>query len=104
MQQLIVEVVYNSSRASFISVYLHLFNDLLLISTKKDQRFTVVDHAPFPEHVHLEPLKTNVLGLPSNSILLRLSQSQSGQPTAIILLPNTRSDKQAWMKALSSER
>ncbi|XP_074501206.1 rho guanine nucleotide exchange factor 19 [Sebastes fasciatus] len=102
MRQLTVETSYNS-RVSSISVYLHLFSDLLIISSKKAQRFIVVDHAEFPGHVHVERLNTAVLGLPSDSFLLHLSQSHSGQPTAMILVAHTRSDKEAWMKALSSQ-
>ncbi|XP_051270391.1 rho guanine nucleotide exchange factor 19 [Dicentrarchus labrax] len=102
VRQLTAEVTY-SSRVPFISVYLHLFNDLLIISSKKDQRFTVVDYAEFPTHVHLEHLKTEVLGVPPDSFLLHLSQSQTGHPTAMILVTHTRSDKEAWMTALSSK-
>ncbi|XP_019118515.2 rho guanine nucleotide exchange factor 19 [Larimichthys crocea] len=103
VRQLIVEAAY-SPRVSFISIYLHLFNNLLIISTKKDQKFTVVEYAEFPTHVHLEHLKTEVLGLPPDSFLLRLSQSQTGQPTAMILVTHTRSDKEAWVEALSSKQ
>ncbi|XP_041639909.1 rho guanine nucleotide exchange factor 19 [Cheilinus undulatus] len=102
MRQLTVDAAY-SSRISFINVYLHLFNDLLIISSKKDQRFTVLDHANFPTHVHLEPLKAEVLGLPADSFLLHLSQSRTGQPTAMILVTNTRSEKETWMRLLSKK-
>ncbi|AWP02666.1 putative rho guanine nucleotide exchange factor 19-like [Scophthalmus maximus] len=85
MKQLMVEGTY-SSRPSFIGVYLHLFNDLLIISLKKDQRFIVEDHAEFPTHVRIENLKTEVLSLPPESFLLHLSQSQTGHPTAMILV------------------
>lgn len=56
----------------------------------RDQRFTVVDYAKFPTCVHLEHLKTEVLGLPPDSFLLHLSQCHTGQSTAMILVPNTR--------------
>ncbi|KAG7244694.1 hypothetical protein INR49_029713 [Caranx melampygus] len=100
MRQLTVRGTY-SSRTSFISVYLHLFNDILIISSKKDQRFIVVDHAEFPTHVRIEQLKTEVLGLPPDSFLLHLSQSQTGHPTAMILVTCTSSDKEAWMEVLN---
>ncbi|XP_040889321.1 rho guanine nucleotide exchange factor 19 [Toxotes jaculatrix] len=103
MRQLTVEGTYNS-RTSFISVYLHLFNDLLMISLKKDQQFIVMDHTEFPTYVRTEHLKTEVLGLPPDSFLLHLSQSQTGHPTAMILVTYTRSDKETWMKVLSSKR
>ncbi|KAL7408205.1 hypothetical protein ABVT39_019883 [Epinephelus coioides] len=103
MRQLTVEAGHNS-RVSYTSVYLHLFNDLLIISMKKDRRFTVLDHADFPTHVHVQNLKTEVLGLPPDSFLLHISQSQTGQPTAMILAARTRSDKEVWMEALSSKK
>ncbi|XP_071351363.1 rho guanine nucleotide exchange factor 19 [Trachinotus anak] len=103
MRQLTVVGTYNS-KTSFISIYLHLFNDLLIISLKKDQQFIVVDHAEFPTHVRIEHLKTEILGLPPDSFLLHLSHSQTGHPTAMILLTYTRSDKEAWMKVLSSKQ
>ncbi|XP_028432340.1 rho guanine nucleotide exchange factor 19 isoform X2 [Perca flavescens] len=99
MRQLTVAAC--NSRVTFVRVYLHLFNDFLIISSKKDQRFTVVDHA---ERVHVEHLKTEILGLPPDSFLLHLSQSHTGQPTAMILAAHTRSDKEAWMKELSSKQ
>ncbi|XP_054473149.1 rho guanine nucleotide exchange factor 19 isoform X2 [Anoplopoma fimbria] len=103
IRQLTVEATY-TSRVSLNSIYLHLFNDLLIISSKKAPRFTVMDHAAFPSHVHVEHLKTEVLGLPPDSFLLHLSQSHTGQPTAMILVAYTRSDKEEWMKALSSKQ
>ncbi|XP_075893265.1 rho guanine nucleotide exchange factor 19 isoform X2 [Nelusetta ayraudi] len=102
VRQLTVDSTY-STRVSFISVHVHLFNDLLIISTKKDQRFTVVEHASFPTQVHVEALKTKALGLPPESFLLHLSRRQNGHPTALILVAYTRSEKEAWMKALSSK-
>ncbi|XP_067360051.1 rho guanine nucleotide exchange factor 19 [Channa argus] len=100
MRQRTVENTSNS-KVSFISIYLHLFNDLLIISLKKDQRFRVMDHAEFPTHVHVETLKTAVLGLPPDSFLLRLSQNQTGLKTAMILVAHTKSDKETWIKMLS---
>ncbi|XP_041836219.1 rho guanine nucleotide exchange factor 19 [Melanotaenia boesemani] len=93
----------SSSGMSFMDIYLHLFNDLLIISSKKDQRFMVLDHALFPAHVSVEHLKTEVLGLPPHSFLLHLSKSQTGHPTAMILVTLTRSDKEVWKKELSSK-
>ncbi|CAK6952523.1 rho guanine nucleotide exchange factor 19 [Scomber scombrus] len=103
VRQLDLEMAYNL-RTSFISIYLHLFNDLLIISSKKDQRFVVEDHAEYPTHVNVKHLKTEVLVLPPDSFLLHLSKSQTGQPTIMILVPHTRSDKEVWMKMLSSKQ
>ncbi|TNN83955.1 Rho guanine nucleotide exchange factor 5 [Liparis tanakae] len=102
MRQLSVEASH--SRLSFISIHLHLFNDLLIISSKRAPRFTVLDHAALASHVHVERLNTEALGLPADSFLLHLSQSHTGQPTAVILVAHTSSDKEKWMKALSSKR
>uniref|UniRef100_A0A8C7CDP0 Si:ch73-15b2.5 n=2 Tax=Oncorhynchus kisutch TaxID=8019 RepID=A0A8C7CDP0_ONCKI len=104
LRQLTPEGYVPGSRISYMDVYLHLFNDLLLISLKKEMRFRVLDHAVFPTHVHTEQLKTEALGLPLESFVLRLSQNHTGHATAFILAPHTttRSDKEAWMKALSS--
>ncbi|XP_068450676.1 rho guanine nucleotide exchange factor 16 [Clinocottus analis] len=93
-----------TSRLSFISIYLHLFNDLLILSSKNTSRFRVMDYAALASHVHVERLNTEVLGLPPDSFLLHLSQSHTGQPTAMILVAHTSSDKEVWMKALSSKR
>uniref|UniRef100_A0A8C3GAR7 Si:ch73-15b2.5 n=1 Tax=Cyclopterus lumpus TaxID=8103 RepID=A0A8C3GAR7_CYCLU len=73
-----------------INIYLHLFNDLLIISSKRAPRFTVMDHAALASHVHVERLNTEGLGLPPDSFLLHLSQSHTGQPTAMILVAHTR--------------
>ncbi|XP_029288559.1 rho guanine nucleotide exchange factor 19 [Cottoperca gobio] len=107
VKQLTVGATYNS-RVSFISIYLHLFNDLLIMSLPKCssryQSFTVVDHAEFPTHVHVKHVKTEALGLPPDSFLLHLSRSHTGHPTAVILVAHTRSDKVVWVQLLSSKQ
>ncbi|CAL8337361.1 unnamed protein product [Lota lota] len=90
-------------RISFIDVHLHLFNDLLVISVQKEQRFGVLDHTSFPSNVRVELLNASVLGLPADSFLLHLSQNHAGQATALILAARSRSDKVAWMKVLSAK-
>lgn len=65
----------------------------LLSILSRVQRFIVVDHAEFPTHVRIEQVKTEVLGLPPDSFLLHLSQSQTGHPTAMILVPHTRCEQ-----------
>ncbi|CAJ1050594.1 rho guanine nucleotide exchange factor 19 isoform X1 [Xyrichtys novacula] len=103
VRQLTLEASY-SSKISFLCVHLHLFNDLLIISSKKDQGYTVLDHAEFPTHVRIEPMKAEVLGLPRDSFLLHLTRSQTGQRTAMILLTNSRSDKEEWIRLLSRQQ
>ncbi|XP_028303268.1 rho guanine nucleotide exchange factor 16 [Gouania willdenowi] len=102
VKRLAMESTYNP-RTSFINVFLHIFNDLLIVSTKKEQRFVVEDHAEFPSNVNVEPLKTKTLGLPPYSFLLHLSENHSSQPAALILVFETRSEKEAWMKVLSPD-
>ncbi|KAF3856205.1 hypothetical protein F7725_016928, partial [Dissostichus mawsoni] len=86
------------------SVYLHLFNDLLVISSKKywfqHAGFTVMDHAEFPRHVKVEHVQTELLGVPPDSFLLHLYKSHTGQPTTMKLAAETRSDTEVWMKLL----
>ncbi|KAI9517155.1 hypothetical protein NQZ68_008411 [Dissostichus eleginoides] len=83
-------------QSGFSSVYLHLFNDLLVISSKKHwfqhAGFTVVDHAELPRHVKVEHVQTELLGPPPDSFLLHLSKSHTGQPTTMKLAAETRSD------------
>lgn len=92
------------SRMSFTNIYLHLLSDMLIISSKRDEQFKVLDHAEFPKNTRCESLKTEVLGLPPNSFLLHLSKRQTGQATVLILVTDTRPDKETWMKALTSQK
>lgn len=92
-----------NSRMSFTNLYLHLLNDIFIISSKRDEQFKVLDHAEFPKLVRCESLKTEVLGLPPNSFLLHLSKRQTGQATVLILVTDTSSAKETWMKVLSSK-
>lgn len=57
-----------------------------------------MDHAAFPAHVHVEHLKPETLGLPADSFLLHLSQSQHGHPTAMILVAETRYERPSWYR------
>ncbi|XP_072309022.1 rho guanine nucleotide exchange factor 19 [Eucyclogobius newberryi] len=91
-------------RMPFTNNYLHLLSDMLIISTKRDEYFKVLDHAEFPACLRCEPLKAEVLGLPPNSFLLHLSKRQTGDATVLILVTDTRSAKETWMKALSSKK
>ncbi|XP_061146242.1 rho guanine nucleotide exchange factor 19 [Syngnathus typhle] len=91
------------SRMLLIDIHLHLFNDLLILSTKKEQRFLVEDHAEFPTYVHVAPLKTEELGLPPESFLLHLSRSCTGNPTAMILVAHSRTDQEQWLRVLKAD-
>lgn len=59
-----------------------------------------MDHAAFPAHVHVEHLKPDTLGLPADSFLLHLSQSQNGHPTAMILVALTRYERPPWHRVV----
>ncbi|KAJ8258856.1 hypothetical protein COCON_G00178680 [Conger conger] len=60
-------------------------------------RFSVLDYSAFPAHVEVGLLKTEILGLPSESFLLRLSQNHAGAPTTLILTADTSSDREGWI-------
>ncbi|XP_072540602.1 rho guanine nucleotide exchange factor 19 [Salminus brasiliensis] len=96
----------SGATVSRTDIYLHLFNDLLLFSLKAlhGQRFTVQDYAAFPANVRVEELKTQMLGLPPEAFLLRLTQNHSKTATAIILAAQTRSEKETWVQLLSSQK
>ncbi|XP_057703211.1 rho guanine nucleotide exchange factor 19 [Corythoichthys intestinalis] len=87
-------------KTSLTDIQLHLFNDLLILSSKKEERFLVEDHAEFPTFVHVAPLKAKALGLPPQSFLLHFSRSGTGHSTAMILVAHSRSDKEQWMRVL----
>uniref|UniRef100_A0AAY4C3T4 DH domain-containing protein n=1 Tax=Denticeps clupeoides TaxID=299321 RepID=A0AAY4C3T4_9TELE len=78
------------SPSNFSNVYLHLFNDLLLVSSRKGRQYSVQDYALFPSNVSLECVRTDMLGLPAESFLLRLIRNHTGAPTAFILATRTR--------------
>ncbi|XP_053355548.1 rho guanine nucleotide exchange factor 19 isoform X1 [Clarias gariepinus] len=94
----------SGSMVSRTDIYLHLFNDLLLLSLKNGNRFSVQDHAVFPAHVHVEELKTKMLGLPSDAFLLHLTQNHLRASTAVILTAQTRIEKENWLQLLSSKK
>ncbi|MCJ8729611.1 hypothetical protein PDJAM_G00108400 [Pangasius djambal] len=96
----------NQTSGSLVSrtdIYLHLFNDLLLLSVKNGNRFSVQDHAVFPAHVRVEELKTKMLGLPPDAFLLHLTQNHLRAATAVILTAQTRVEKETWLQLLSSQ-
>ncbi|XP_066519841.1 rho guanine nucleotide exchange factor 19 [Hoplias malabaricus] len=104
LKKLTVKSYYTSGSAvSRTDIYLHLFNDLLLLSHKNGQRFSVQDHAVFPAHVRVEELKTQILGLPSDAFLLHLTKNRSKTSTAIILAAQTRQEREVWVHNLSKK-
>ncbi|KAA0712875.1 Rho guanine nucleotide exchange factor 5 [Triplophysa tibetana] len=103
LKQLILGGNQKVSVVSRRDVYIHLFNDLLLLSLKSGQQFIVQDHALFPANVRAEGIKTEIFGLPPDSLLLHLTKNQNKSSTSIILAARTRLEKETWIKRLSSE-
>ncbi|XP_046884666.1 trichohyalin isoform X3 [Hypomesus transpacificus] len=77
------------------SVYLHLFNDYLLLSLHKDGgRFTVIDHAPVSE-LRGENCRVKLHSLQKNLFRLHMSSK------SLLLRSDTQSNKLRWISALS---
>ncbi|XP_062321737.1 trichohyalin isoform X2 [Osmerus eperlanus] len=77
------------------SVYLHLFNDYLLLSLHKEGgRFTVIDHAPVSE-LRVENCRVKLHSLQKNIFRLHMSSK------SLLLRSDTQSNKLRWISALS---
>ncbi|XP_078480309.1 rho guanine nucleotide exchange factor 5-like, partial [Lampetra planeri] len=77
------------------NVYLHLFNDYLLLSQQKEGgRFTVIDHAPVSE-LRAENCRVKLHSLQKNLFRLHMSHK------SLLLRTDTQSDKLRWISALS---
>ncbi|XP_077064487.1 uncharacterized protein arhgef5 isoform X2 [Siphateles boraxobius] len=77
------------------SVYMHLFNDHLLLSLRKEGgRFTVIDHVPVSE-LRVENCRFKLHSLQKNLFRLHMSQK------ALLLKTGTQADKLRWISALS---
>ncbi|KAM4601319.1 uncharacterized protein arhgef5 isoform 2-T2 [Polymixia lowei] len=77
------------------NVYLHLFNDYLLLSLHKEGgRFTVIDHAPVSD-LRAENCRVKLHSLQKNLFRLHLLNK------ALLLRTDTQSDKLRWISAVS---
>ncbi|KAJ8354989.1 hypothetical protein SKAU_G00225560 [Synaphobranchus kaupii] len=77
------------------TLYLHLFNDYLLLSLRKEGgRFIVINHAPVSE-LRVENCRVKLHSLQKNLFRLHLSRK------ALLVRTDTQSDKLRWMSALS---
>ncbi|XP_008293984.1 trichohyalin isoform X2 [Stegastes partitus] len=77
------------------SVYLHLFNDYLLLSLQKEGgRFTVIDHSPVSD-LRAENCRVKLHSLQKNLFRLHMTHK------ALLLRTDTQSDKLRWISALS---
>ncbi|XP_071324370.1 trichohyalin isoform X2 [Trachinotus anak] len=77
------------------SIYMHLFNDYLLLSLQKEGgRFTVIDHSPVSE-VRVENCRVKLHSLQKNLFRLHMAHK------SLLLRTDTQSDKLRWISALS---
>ncbi|XP_073342098.1 uncharacterized protein arhgef5 isoform X2 [Pagrus major] len=77
------------------NIYMHLFNDYLLLSLQKEGgRFTVIDHSPVSE-LRAENCRVKLHSLQKNLFRLHMSHK------ALLLRTDTQSDKLRWISALS---
>ncbi|XP_073511462.1 rho guanine nucleotide exchange factor 19-like [Phyllobates terribilis] len=84
-------------------VYLHLFSDLLLLSSKTDAgRFQVTDYARRGQ-VKADYVKAKALGLPTMVFLLRLTQNHSGLSCEIVLQAASELQKQHWISKITQQ-
>ncbi|XP_042199579.1 rho guanine nucleotide exchange factor 19 isoform X1 [Callorhinchus milii] len=79
-------------------IYLHLFNDCLLLSRKKDTgKFAVFVHAKIQE-LKAKDLNVKVHGIPGHVFHLQLFEKQQLKQQ-ILLRARTESEKQRWITA-----
>lgn len=81
------------------AVYLHLFNDCLLLSRRKELgKFAVFVHANMAE-LQVRDLSLKLQGIPGHVFLLRLLHGQRARHQ-LLLRARTESEKQRWISAL----
>ncbi|XP_040021644.2 uncharacterized protein arhgef5 isoform X2 [Gasterosteus aculeatus] len=91
----LTELMDNCQKETERSVYLHLFNDYLLLSLLKEGgRFTVIDHCPVSD-VRAENFGFKLHSLQKNLFRLHMTHRSP------VLRTDTQSDKLRWMSALS---
>lgn len=93
---LVTELMDFSMKETERSVYLHLFNDHLLLSLPKEGgRFTVIDHCPVGE-LRAENCRVKLHSLQKNLFRLHLARK------SVLLRTDTLSDKLRWISVISS--
>ncbi|XP_051812638.1 trichohyalin isoform X10 [Acanthochromis polyacanthus] len=91
----VTELIDFSLKDTERGVYLHLFNDYLLLSLQKEGgRFTVIDHSPVSD-LRAENCRVKLHSLQKNLFRLHMSHK------ALLLRTDTQSDKLRWISALS---
>ncbi|KAM9806431.1 uncharacterized protein arhgef5 isoform 2-T2 [Syngnathus typhle] len=92
---LVTELMDFSLKDTERNIYMHLFNDYLLVSQHKEGgRFTVIDHAPV-EELRVENCRVKLHSLQKNLFRLHMSGK------SLLLRTDTQSDKLRWISALS---
>ncbi|KAK6477334.1 hypothetical protein HHUSO_G22254 [Huso huso] len=82
-------------------IYLHLFNDYLLLSHPKEgSRFTVFDHTSV-SRVRVENCQIKLYSLQKNLFRLHLLENSEGATASFMLRSQTQSEKLRWLSALS---
>ncbi|XP_009322642.1 PREDICTED: rho guanine nucleotide exchange factor 5 [Pygoscelis adeliae] len=85
-------------------IYLHLFNDCLLLSRPKEGgRFVVFDHAAFSD-VRGEKCEMKLHGTNKNVFRLFLLPNYQGQRVEFLFRTETHSEKLRWISALAPPR
>ncbi|XP_036603374.1 rho guanine nucleotide exchange factor 19 [Trichosurus vulpecula] len=81
------------------AIYLHVFNDCLLLSRRKEmEKFAVFLYARMPE-IRVKDLSSKLQGIPGQVFLLQFLHSH--QPKSQLLLrAQTESEKQRWISAM----
>ncbi|XP_024123500.1 uncharacterized protein arhgef5 isoform X1 [Oryzias melastigma] len=91
----VIELIDLACKDPERNLYLHLFNDYLLLSLQKEGgRFTVINHAPVNE-VQVENCRIKLHSLQKNLFRLQMSTK------FYLLKTDTQSDKLRWISALS---
>ncbi|XP_044064789.1 trichohyalin isoform X2 [Siniperca chuatsi] len=90
----VTELMDFSLKETERNVYLHLFNDYLLLSQQKEGRFTVIDHSPVSD-LRAENCRVKLHSLQKNLFRLHMTHK------ALLLRTDTQSDKLRWISALS---
>ncbi|KAK0147434.1 Rho guanine nucleotide exchange factor 5 [Merluccius polli] len=91
----VTELMEFSVKDTERNIYLHLFNDHLLLSLHKEGgRFTVIDHSPVSD-LRAENCRVKLHSLQKNLFRLHLTHK------ALLLRTDTQSDKLRWISAIS---
>ncbi|XP_069506398.1 uncharacterized protein [Ambystoma mexicanum] len=85
-------------------IYMHLFNDCLLLSRRREgSRFLVFDHARASK-VRGEKCEMKMHGNSKNIFRLILQENNQGRSMEFLLRTETQSEKLRWISALASNK